>query len=170
MQTIIGGANRKAYNNEYLEHRIHSMVNNERRMRRLLDMGWDSRLCEIAREHSIDMALHKYFSHNDRLGRELDSRYKQASYICSGGGENIYCIEGINRPCIVTRAVSGVVVGREVDYDWLSEDEIAETAVHGWMNSTGHRGNILQPYWKVKGVGVAFSSDSKVYITEDFAL
>ena len=53
-------------------------------------------------------------------------------------------------------------------YDWNSSRKIAETTVKGWMNSPGHRKNILTPHWRSEGIGIAISPDDKVYITENF--
>ena len=43
----------------------------------------------------------------------------------------------------------------------------AITIVDGWMNSPGHRENILTPDWRSEGVGVAVSGDV-VYVTQNF--
>lgn len=52
-------------------------------------------------------------------------------------------------------------------YDWNDPDKIAMSTVQGWINSTGHRENILTA-WHTEGIGVEISNDYKVYITEDF--
>lgn len=52
-------------------------------------------------------------------------------------------------------------------YDWNSPEEIASSTVQGWMNSPGHRHNILTD-WHTEGIGVELSPDNKVYVTEDF--
>ena len=51
---------------------------------------------------------------------------------------------------------------------WLSEDQLSNSIVEVWMNSPGHRQNILTPAYYSEGIGIAISSDDKVYITEDF--
>ncbi|MBS1128555.1 MAG: serine protease, partial [Nitrospirae bacterium] len=38
----------------------------------------------------------------------------------------------------------------------------------GWMNSQGHRKNILTPHWLNQGIGVFISTDDTVYITQNF--
>jgi len=53
-------------------------------------------------------------------------------------------------------------------YDWNSPEEIAKSTVEGWMNSEGHRSNILYPYFESEGIGVVVNSDHKVYITQNF--
>jgi hypothetical protein len=61
------------------------------------------------------------------------------------------------------RCVNGVKY-----YDWNTLEEIAESTVEGWMNSPGHRKNILIPVWQREGIGVSIAPDDKVYITENF--
>ena len=53
-------------------------------------------------------------------------------------------------------------------HDWNSEGEIAQSTVRGWMESAGHRQNILTNSYDKDGIGIAISSDDKVYITENF--
>jgi uncharacterized protein YkwD len=55
-----------------------------------------------------------------------------------------------------------------VSYKWNSLEEIANQAVTGWMNSEGHRKNILDDHFQQEGIGVAFSTDNKIYVTENF--
>lgn len=52
-------------------------------------------------------------------------------------------------------------------YDWNTEENIAQQTVIGWMNSPGHRENILSGFHS-EGIGVAIASDDKVYITQNF--
>lgn len=52
-------------------------------------------------------------------------------------------------------------------YNWNHDEDIAEKTVNGWMNSQGHRANILSGFHS-EGIGVAIASDDKVYITENF--
>jgi len=53
-------------------------------------------------------------------------------------------------------------------YDWNTQEELAESIVDGWMNSKGHRENILTPYYSSEGIGVAVSNDNRVYATQNF--
>ena len=46
--------------------------------------------------------------------------------------------------------------------------ELASIMVDGWMNSAGHRRNILEPSLEYLGVGVAMS-DTQVLATQLFA-
>jgi len=50
---------------------------------------------------------------------------------------------------------------------WQTEDELAVRAVDGWMNSPGHRKNILKAEYDEAGMGVAYAN-SYVIITQVF--
>lgn len=44
----------------------------------------------------------------------------------------------------------------------------AKEAVDGWLNSPGHRANILSPYFDRSGIGVALSGSGMAYATQVF--
>lgn len=49
---------------------------------------------------------------------------------------------------------------------FITPDELAEESVNGWMNSPGHRANILNGEFIESGVGIFFDQNgSKIYIT-----
>jgi len=52
-------------------------------------------------------------------------------------------------------------------HDWNTDEDIAQQTVDGWMNSPGHRENILSEFHS-EGIGVAVAADDKVYITQNF--
>ncbi len=58
--------------------------------------------------------------------------------------------------------------GVPVSYDWLTNEEIAFIAVDGWMNSEGHRKNILNSNFDREGIGVYIDSEDRVYVTQNF--
>ena len=101
-------------------------------------LAWDKKLQQIARTHSQDMAEHDYFSHVDQDGGKATDRGLKAGYRCrkqltarqfqEGLGENIYFgSRGYMEP---------------------------EDAVESWMNSPGHRANMLASYYDRIGIGV----------------
>jgi len=52
---------------------------------------------------------------------------------------------------------------------YLSLQEVCEWAVSAWMNSSGHRANILESRYTRTGAGVAFSEGGEyLYITQMF--
>jgi len=150
-----------------LEKWIHTLINRERGKHDLSTLAMDDVLARIARGHSKDMASRRYFSHDSPEGRDFSFRYRQEGYTCSLrigntvhiGAENIF---------LNVRFNSVTTVNGEAYYDWNSEEQIAETTVRGWMDSPGHRKNILTPHWRSEGIGVFLSPDDKIYITQNF--
>jgi uncharacterized protein YkwD len=51
--------------------------------------------------------------------------------------------------------------------EWMSQDSLERSIVQGWMDSPGHRKNILDPDFSEEGIGVAKVNDF-VIVTEDF--
>lgn len=93
------------------------------------DMGCDplkvdSRLTKAAQEHSTDMAQHNYFDHTSQDGRTFDQRIRTAGYQ-SPAAENI---------------AKGQTSAQEV--------------MRSWMQSDGHRRNILNCRYSTIGVAV----------------
>jgi uncharacterized protein YkwD len=84
----------------------------------------DSRLNLSAQRHSADMARRNYFEHEDPEGHDFADREKAAGFVGSSGGENI---------------AMGQTSATEVMNDW--------------MNSPGHRRNILDCSFTLIGVG-----------------
>lgn len=150
-----------------LEKRIHQLINEERQKHGLSALEWNGVLSKIARKHSSDMAKRNYFSHDSPEGHDFLYRYNQEGYSCSlAVDERIYLgAENIFQNNLYDRIE---YVNDVPHYEWRSREKIAETTVQGWMNSPGHRKNILTPHWKTEGVGVAISPDDKVYITQNF--
>jgi uncharacterized protein YkwD len=98
----------------------------------------DSRLAAAAQAHSADMAANDYFSHTGRNGSDVADRVEAAGYRWSAVGENI--AKGQPTPAAVMQA---------------------------WMNSSGHRANILNCRFRNIGIGLAYDGRSPVW-TQDF--
>ncbi|MCA0151575.1 cell wall-binding repeat-containing protein [Rossellomorea vietnamensis] len=113
---------------------------NALRARHFLDpLEEDSRAREVARDHSKDMAVRNFFSHENPDGLTPFQRMKQAGISYSSAGENI------------------------------AAGQLNAIAVHdAWVNSDGHRKNILSPLYKRLGVGTYYGGEYGVYYTEDF--
>ena len=143
------------------------MINKERQAKGYAALSFNTTLSGIARRHSRDMAARSYFSHRSPEGTGFSERYRQAGYSCSvPADETIYTgAENIFQNNLYDRVIT---VGRETRYDWNSAGKIAKSTVQGWMNSPGHRKNILTPFWRSEGIGIAIAPDDKVYITENF--
>lgn len=124
----------KALKQDQHERTIGELANRERNLRGAASLTWDSRLQEIAKSHSQDMAMNNYFSHDNLVGDGPIERGSEAGYRCPGSkyiglGENIYF------------GPSG----------W--HDEPAD-AIESWMESPGHRANILNRGYSRVGVGI----------------
>ncbi len=98
----------------------------------------DARLTTAARLHSEDMARRNYFSHTSLDGRTPWDRIRAQGY-AYGSAENIAA--GQRTPAAVMTA---------------------------WMNSAGHRANILNCANKALGVGVGKGGSYGIYWTQDF--
>ena len=150
-----------------LEKALHDLVNRERRAQGLEPLARDATLAVVARNHSDDMAKRNYFSHQSPEGEGFGARYARARYKCALrvgdtlhlGAENL--AQGNLYASVTT--VNGVQT-----FDWNSEAQIAGAAVAGWMDSPGHRVNLLARQWRHEGIGVAIAPDRKVYVTQNF--
>jgi uncharacterized protein YkwD len=150
-----------------LEKKIHDLVNAERKKKGLSALGWHESLHRIARRYSQDMSERNFFSHNDPEGKSFMDRYNDEGFACSLRVGNTTCLgaENIAQDNLYNsvRYLNGVP-----SYAWNTEDKIAASIVRGWMNSKGHRENILTPYFKRQGIGLSISDDGKVYATQNF--
>jgi uncharacterized protein YkwD len=100
----------------------------------------DERLVKAARAHSNDMVAEGFFSHTGSNGSNFVAREVAAGYPRKGASaENIAW--GFRTP-------------KEV--------------VTGWMNSPGHRANILNCGSVAVGVGVSYTRGGAPYWTQDF--
>ena len=157
-----------------LEARIHALINEQRQQNGLSTLSSDSFLASIARGHSYDMSLRNFFEHTNPDGMDARARGEWAGYPCVRDYETYYT-EGISENiAMVYRydtyknliAPNGTVM--ETVYYWNTEEYIANKVVTGWMNSEGHRNNILDFHFQQEGIGVAFAPDNAFYITENF--
>ncbi|MEU1420617.1 CAP domain-containing protein [Kitasatospora sp. NPDC005751] len=105
------------------------LVNAQRAQNGCGPLTADSRLATAAQGHSEDMAARNYFDHASPEGRHADYRIEATGYRWSSWGENI--ARGQKDPAAVMDA---------------------------WMNSPGHRANILNCSFKQIGVGVKTGS------------
>jgi uncharacterized protein YkwD len=151
-----------------LEMEVHNGINRERRINGLPELNWDSDLGNIARTHSEDMASRNYFEHDSPEGCDPTCRGSKIGYRCykdygsyymEGVAENIY--QGNLYDSITY--LNGIPI-----HDWNDAEEIAHQTVQGWMNSPGHRENILTDTYTEGGIGIAISDDSEVLVTQDF--
>ncbi|MEW9077749.1 CAP domain-containing protein [Terrisporobacter glycolicus] len=115
------------------------LVNVERSKRGLSQLSFNSQLSNVATLKSQDMINKNYFSHTSPTYGSPFDMMKQFNISYRAAGENIAM--GQRTPAEV---------------------------VNAWMNSQGHRENILNPNFTDIGVGVAKSSNGTLYWTQMF--
>ncbi|MFJ7627516.1 sigma-70 family RNA polymerase sigma factor [Streptomyces sp. NPDC097595] len=115
-----------------------ALVNTERAKEGCSPVTGNDELTTAAQRHSEDMAAHDYFSHTSQDGSGPGERITAAGYRWSTYGENI--AKGQRTPADV---------------------------MNSWMNSPGHRANILNCSFKELGVGIQDSPGGIVW-TQDF--
>lgn len=152
------------------EKKIHEYVNDQRQANGLDPLAFDDELAAIARYHSKDMAERGYFAHTSPDGMDFGDRYSKFGYDCrvsissqryATGGENIAKTYAFTR---VQRDDGPVVV-------YENEDELARGVVNQWMQSPGHRENLLGEYWENEGIGVYVAEEDgevAVHVTQNF--
>ena len=148
-----------------LEKRIHALINQQRKSNGLSSLSFDSSLAVIARGHSQDMAKNNYFSHVNLQGLSPADRGNQQGYTCRKDYGSYYTY-GISENIFETSHWTTYNGIRINDFEPL--ENIAQKTVEGWMNSPGHRKNILTTTYDREGIGVGIASDCTVYITENF--
>ncbi len=104
----------------------------------------NSTLLTIARIRANDMATNHYFSHTSPGGQTPFSLMAQYGYGYSAAGENI--------------AMNNFPAGQTVG-----------VAMNGFMNSPGHRANILNPAFTKAGIGIVLSDDGNRYFAIVFS-
>ncbi|MFC9622402.1 CAP domain-containing protein [Streptomyces sp. NPDC056930] len=116
--------------------RLLKLVNSARSAVGCSPLTLNPKLTKAARKHSADMASHRNMSHTGSDGSDPGDRITHAGYDRSAYGENV--AYGYTTP---------------------------ESVMTGWMNSPGHRRNILDCSFKEIGVGLAQPGN---YWTQDF--
>jgi uncharacterized protein YkwD len=110
------------------------LVNQERTSRGLKPLKSNRRLVKAATGHARDMVAHGYFSHDSASGGTFVDRIRKAGYV-------------------PPRALP--TLGEDLAWGSGSFGTPREI-VQGWMNSPGHRANILERKFHEAGMGVAF--------------
>lgn len=107
-----------------IEAKVIELTNYQRRERGLPDLKADPQLSRVAREKSNDMQQNHYFSHTSPTYGSPFDMMRDFGISYRAAGENI-----------------------------AHGQRSAEEVVNGWMNSEGHRENILNPNFTHIGVG-----------------
>jgi uncharacterized protein YkwD len=126
-----------------------ALVNQSRKEHNLPPLVLEAKLNKAAQAHANDMLKRNYFAHSSPEGKTVGDRYRQAS----GGkwlmtAENIYKAD--HTPAPIT-------------------DKILKRLQEGWMNSPGHRKNILLRGITEFGFGIAVDAGGNLYAVQNFA-
>ena len=121
------------------QKQVLDLVNVERTKRGLKALTLDTKLSNVATMKSQDMIDKNYFDHNSPTYGSPFDMMRKFGISYRSAGENI--AEGQRSP---------------------------EEVMNAWMNSEGHRKNILNPNFTTLGVGVAKTSSGRLYWTQMF--
>lgn len=147
-----------------LEAMIHNLTNLERAKYNLSFFDWNNELAEVARSHSQFMAETGIFSHTNLQGQDVSDRLREAEvYYWNMTGENIFKINAVK--LVKIYYIDHKETHRVKIY--FTQDEFAEEIVSGWMNSSGHRKNILTQEFTEEGIGIVNDSEENYYITQN---
>ncbi|MDD2518876.1 MAG: LysM peptidoglycan-binding domain-containing protein [Bacilli bacterium] len=122
-----------------LEAEVIRLVNVERNKVGRSPLTENNQVSNVARLKSQDFIDNNYFSHNSPTYGTPFNMLRSFGISFTAAAENI-----------------------------ASGQRTAEEAMNSWMNSTGHRENILSPTYNQIGVGVARDNNGKIYWTQMF--
>jgi len=130
-----------------LEKAIHSATNERRAAHGYSTLAYNEHLAGIARSHSRTMTTQGFFAHESPDGSTTVDRYQRAKYDGNQAGENI---------------------AKQYAASSTEAQKIATDVVDDWMESPGHRKNILTASFGVEGIGLYQGGDGALYITQNF--
>ncbi len=119
--------------------RVLELVNAERAKAGLNSLKMNTELSKVATLKSQDMAKNNYFDHNSPTYGSPFDMMKKFGISYRTAGENI-------------------AMGQTTP----------EQVMNGWMNSSGHRANILKASFTEIGIGIAKNSSGRLYWTQQF--
>ena len=121
--TVVGGSSEVCLDGKF-QCEVFEIVNSERAAVGLPAYKYNPHLATAAQDHAIDMHQRDYFDHTSLDGRSFGDRVGETPYEGFPSGENI-------------------ALGQRTP----------ESVMESWMNSTGHRNNILSESSTEIGVG-----------------
>ncbi len=127
-----------------IEQQVHLEVNRARQAAHIPQLSWNGKLAAEARRHAQNMAGKRYFAHEDPTRGDLSSRLDRSGIGWQRCAENLYEQVGDKNP--------------------------AEEAVKAWLNSPGHRRNMMDSMFSESGVGVALQRNGMLIIVHEFIL
>lgn len=126
-------------NNSEQAKEVLKLVNTERAKQKLEALTLDTKLNNVAQLKAEDMRNNNYFDHNSpKYGSPFDLMRSQGVSYRSAG-ENI-----------------------------AAGQTSAEAVMRDWMNSSGHRANIMNPNYTKLGVGYCTGGSMRTYWVQEF--
>lgn len=116
-----------------LANEVLALVNQERAANGLAAVTLNAQLNQAAQRHSFDMGCKFFLSHTGSDGSDPGARIDATGYYWLTWGENV-----------------------------AAGYSTAATVMNGWMNSPGHRANILNGSFTEMGIGYAYNSADTV--------
>lgn len=117
-------------------HEAHAtlcLLNQQRRAHGLRPLRLDGKLGRAARGHANDMVAKRYFAHESKSGATFSTRIKRTGW---------------------TKSRRSYTMGENIAWGG-GELATPREIVRGWMNSAGHRANILAREFRFIGIGIA---------------
>lgn len=151
---------------------IFFVTNEERRKAKLKPFEFHSRIEKVASEHARDMVKYGFYSHTSkiRIKRTVQDRFHLEGLNPEFYGENIcstYALQYENGRKVNPPYSTGIFT-----YAFTSKREaipphtyisFAKEVVKLWMNSPGHRQNILNPNFTTMGCGASLYLEKSFY-------
>ncbi|MCA9365144.1 MAG: CAP domain-containing protein [Candidatus Moranbacteria bacterium] len=157
------------YDLKTFEKDFHAAVNQIRKKNSLRALDWNNEVTRVARKHSEDQAKDtqklidqgaevssaKIRHEGDSFGNNQEERlHSQNVYYFGASGENILSLPLVSQWIVAENDPTDVY-----KKTWKSADSLVVEGVTGWMNSKGHRENILSENYNESGVGVSRVGD-----------
>ena len=124
-----------------MEAAVYQQINAIRRQKGLTELKQNPKLAQVARDYSRRMAEQQFFAHTSPQGDTMVQRVRSANIFYTLLGENLFTSTNIPQP--------------------------VPAAVQGWMDSQGHRENILRSEFRETGIGV-WRIENTYYFTQLF--
>lgn len=142
----------RLFNESKVARLVFEQVNHIRTEHGLNTLSYNQKLAVKADAHAEDMGRYDYLNHTSLDGETVRERYP----FCPAG-ENI----------AQTWVLENIMIDAESEY-YSNEKELANGLAKQWMNSPGHRENILLKQYASSGVGVSITPNGKVYAVQGF--
>lgn len=160
-------------NQNLLSAAILAEVNYERCRNGLRALKPEPRLTKVAAGHSKWMARHETMSH--RGANTLMQRLKHSGVKFRTGAENLGMVHyyQVDRRHFLTKGTCKFTTRSGKLLPTHSYGSLARAAVTNWMNSPGHRANILNRQIKLLGSAAHVNTQAefcgKIFLTQEFS-